>query len=159
MIRVPALPAVRISEPIQMPLRTSACLCQFLMVVLATTVTMNSVVAQKPPSVGYVYPPVVRAGETAAVDLGGYDFTIDMQWFVHDERVQLRHEGPPGEYLIPPPPFWFGPRTSLPAMPIPREVAGTITARIEYSPAARPFSDTSPVVPDDVANSVVPAAL
>ena len=110
-----------------MPLRTSACLCQFFMAVLATTVTMNSVVAQKPPSLGYVYPPVVRAGETATVDLGGYDFTIDMQWFVHDERVQLRHEGPPGDYLIPPPPFWFGPRTSLPAMPIPREVAGTIT--------------------------------
>jgi type 1 fimbria pilin len=104
-----------------------ACLRHFLAIALAITATMSVAVAQKPPGLGYVYPPVVRAGESAAVDLGGYDFTIDMQWFPHDDRVQLQHSGPPGDYLVPPPPFWFGPRTSLPAMPIPREVAGTIT--------------------------------
>jgi len=114
------------SEPSLMPFRTSACLCQFLIVILATTATLSSAIAQKPPSLGYVYPPVVRAGETATVDLGGYDFTIDLQWFVHDGRVQLQPAGQPGDYVVPPPPFWFGPRTSLPAMPIPREVAGKI---------------------------------
>jgi len=110
-----------------MPSRTSACLRHLFGLLLAIAATMNSAMAQKPPGLGYFYPPVVQAGQTTKVDLGGYDFTIDMQWFVHDERIQLQHSGPPGDYLIPPPPFWFGPRTSLPAMPIPREVAGTIT--------------------------------
>jgi hypothetical protein len=91
---------------------------------------MTPAIAQK-PGLGYVYPPAIPAGQSSTVTLGGYDFTIDMDWFVHEDKIQLQVTGGPGEYLVPPPPFWIGPRTSLPAMPIPREVAGTIIVPAE----------------------------
>lgn len=87
--------------------------------------------AQKSPALGYVYPPVLQAGKVHEVALGGYDFTVDMQWFVHDEQIALQTDGRPGDYHIPPPPYWFGPRSGLPAMPIPREVRGQITVPAE----------------------------
>ena len=87
--------------------------------------------AQKSPGLGYVYPPALQAGKVHEVALGGYDFTVDMQWFVHDERITLQTDGLPGDYHIPPPPYWFGPRSGLPAMPIPREVRGQITVPAE----------------------------
>ncbi|MDX1970362.1 MAG: hypothetical protein SFV23_24545 [Planctomycetaceae bacterium] len=83
--------------------------------------------AQKAPQLGYVYPPAVRAGATTDVQLGGFDFTTDLQWFVHDPQVTLQTLGPPGEYHLQPPPFWSGPRASIAALPIPREVPGRIT--------------------------------
>lgn len=83
--------------------------------------------AQKGPQLGYVYPPAVRAGATTDVQLGGFDFTTDLQWFVHDPQVTLQTLGPPGEYHLQPPPFWTGPRASIAALPIPREVPGRIT--------------------------------
>ena len=87
--------------------------------------------AQKSPGLGYVYPPSLQAGKVHDVALGGYDFTVDMQWFVHDERITLQTDGLPGDYHIPPPPFWFGPRSGMPAMPIPREVRGLISVPAE----------------------------
>ncbi|MFO0999193.1 MAG: PPC domain-containing protein [Planctomycetaceae bacterium] len=83
--------------------------------------------AQKSPGLGYVFPPALQAGKVHEVAIGGYDFTVDMQWFAHDEQITLQTDGVPGDYHIPPPPFWFGPRSGLPAMPIPREVRGQIT--------------------------------
>jgi lysophospholipase L1-like esterase len=77
--------------------------------------------AQLPPEIGYVFPAGGRAGTTVEVKLGGYDWTPDMQVFVHDRRVKLEMLGPPGELLIPPPPYWFGPRSKAPSQPIPRE--------------------------------------
>jgi hypothetical protein len=44
-----------------------------------------------------------------------------MQFFVHDKRVKLEVLGPPGELLIPPPPYWFGAKGRLPALPLLRE--------------------------------------
>src|SRR5690349_2242290 len=82
--------------------------------------------AQKPPGLGYVYPPVIRAGETRDVQLGGFDFTTDLEWFVHDERVKVTVLGPPGDYFITPPPYWFGPRASSTPTPIAREVPAKI---------------------------------
>ncbi len=99
----------------------------FVFCVVIQLLSLRPAAAQKPPGLGYVFPPTLRAGESSTVALGGYDFTVDLQWFVHDERIQLQVNGLPGDYLIPPPPYWFGPRTSLPAMPIPREVAATIS--------------------------------
>ncbi len=87
--------------------------------------------AQKSPGLGYVFPPALQAGKVHEVALGGYDFTVDMQWFVHDDRITLQTDGLPGDYHIPPPPYWFGPRSGLPAMPIPREVRGQITVPAE----------------------------
>ena len=60
--------------------------------------------AQLAPEVGYVYPPGGKAGTTVAVQLGGAEWTPDMEFFVHDRRVKLEVLGPPGELLIPPPP-------------------------------------------------------
>lgn len=94
--------------------------------ILAVCLVTETAFAQKFPQLGYVYPPAIEAGKTTAVQLGGFDFTTDMQWFVHDHRVRLRTKGLPGEYHIPPPPYWTGPRTSTPALPIPREVAGEL---------------------------------
>lgn len=84
-------------------------------------------VAQKVPGLGYVYPPAVPVGQATDVQLGGYDFTPDLQWFVHESRVQLQTLGPAGDYHVPPPPYWFGPRASMPAPPIPREVPARLT--------------------------------
>ncbi len=86
--------------------------------------------AQVPPELGYVYPPVVKAGTTTDVQLGGYDFTSDMQFFVHDPRVKLTPSGELGDFLMTEPPFWFGPKSHDTALPIPRE----ISARIEVPP-------------------------
>lgn len=83
--------------------------------------------AQKAPDVGYIFPPVLRIGETTNVQLGGYDWTDDLDWFVHDDQVRLEVLGPPGDYLLTPPPYWTGPRASTTALPIPREVAGRVT--------------------------------
>ena len=104
--------------------------------ILIVTATMlladyREAYAQKSPGLGYVYPPALQAGKVHEVALGGYDFTVDMQWFVQDERVTLQTDGLPGDYHIPPPPYWFGPRSSLPAMPIPREVHGLINIPAE----------------------------
>jgi len=77
---------------------------------------------QQRPEVGYVFPPGGRAGTTVEVRLGGYDFTPDTQFFVLDERVELKVLGPPSEMLFLPPPFWFGPKARNKAFSVPREV-------------------------------------
>lgn len=101
-------------------------ICSLGFALLCWGMAAGSAYAQKAPGLGYVYPPVLQAGKATEVQLGGYDFTEDMQWFVHDPRVKLSTRGVPSDYHLPPPPYWFGPRASLPAMPIPREVAGTV---------------------------------
>lgn len=79
--------------------------------------------AQRVPEAGYVFPPGGKAGTTVEVRLGGYDWTPDMDYFTLDSRVQLAADGPPGPIWIPPPPYWFGPKGRLPALPLPREVS------------------------------------
>ena len=85
---------------------------------------VDAAFAQKAPQLGYVFPPAIRAGELADVHLGGFDFTPDMQWFVHDARVKLQTSGVPGDYQLTPPPYWTGPHASVGQMPLTREVAG-----------------------------------
>jgi len=99
--------------------------------IVVSLLTVDTVFAQKAPQPGYIFPPAIRAGAVTNVQLGGFDFTPDMQWFVHDERVRLQTEGPLGEYQLAPPPYWFGPRAGVGAMPIAREVAG----RFDVDPA------------------------
>ena len=94
---------------------------------------VSPALAQKAPEMGYVYPPAVSPGTSVDVVLGVYDWTPDMQLFVHDERVKLVLTGPPGEVLVPPPPYWFGPKGLNPAMMQPRE----FPARLEI-PAGMP---------------------
>jgi hypothetical protein len=78
--------------------------------------------AQKAPEAGYIFPPGGKAGTTVQVRLGGYDWTPDMDFFVLDKRVRLIPTGPPGPILVPGPPYWFGAKGRLGALPLPREV-------------------------------------
>ena len=54
--------------------------------------------AQKAPDAGYIFPPGGKAGTTVNVQLGGYDWTPDMELFVHDKRVMLEVLGPAGTF-------------------------------------------------------------
>jgi len=82
---------------------------------------------------GYVYPPGGRAGSTIDVKLCGYDWTPDMQFFSLAPGVKIEITGPPGPILVPPPPYWFGAKAYLTALPMPREVPARLTL-----PATRP---------------------
>ncbi|MEZ5945117.1 MAG: PPC domain-containing protein [Planctomycetaceae bacterium] len=106
------------------------------MTVLLVSIAMFPTVlaAQLAPSLGYVDPPVITIGQTTDVRMGGFDFTEDMQWFVHNDALKFEILGPRSDYHLPPPPYWVGPRASTNAFPIPREVP----ARITVSPDAKP---------------------
>ncbi|MFO1093314.1 MAG: hypothetical protein U0992_08370 [Planctomycetaceae bacterium] len=84
--------------------------------------------AQKPsdPEVGYVFPPGAARGQTAIVQLAGFDWTPDLEFFVLDPRVTIASDGTLSRHLMPEPPFPVGMRAYRP-FPIPRE----ITARID----------------------------
>jgi len=84
--------------------------------------------AQKAPQLGYMYPPVVKVGAIHEVRLGGYDLTPDVQWFFHQEGIELTQASSLGDYIITPPPYWTGPRMSVGNPLIAREVAATIRA-------------------------------
>lgn len=90
--------------------------------------------AQLPPGTGYAFPPAVRIGETTNVQLGVFDPTDDLQWFVHDSRVQLERTGPVSDFHLPPPPYWTGPRGGTNALPIPREAPARITVAADAEP-------------------------
>lgn len=100
---------------VKFPARWLVVLCPLLIVVSAAT-------AQQAPALGYAFPPAVSPGATTKIALGGYDFTPDMQFFALNDRVSLTPQGEPGEFFVPPPPYWFGPRGFSGAMKIPREV-------------------------------------
>ena len=92
--------------------------------------------AQTAPGLGYVYPPGAAAGTTVEVRLGGYDWTPDTQFFVHDPRVKLEILGPPGEVLMPESPYWFGQKSFATAFPLPREVPARLTIPADMPPGA-----------------------
>lgn len=102
-------------------MRTYLSICSLLLVFPVT------LFAQQRPEVGYVFPAAAQPGKTVDVVFGGYDFTPDTQFFVLDERVQLEILGPPSELLFLPPPYWFGPKASNKAFPVPREVPARLT--------------------------------
>ncbi len=81
----------------------------------------------KAPEPGYVYPPGGKAGTTVDVRLGGYDWTPDVQLFVLDPRVKLVATGEQGPVLVPPPPYWFGAKSTSNALPLPRERPAKLT--------------------------------
>lgn len=95
----------------------------------------SPVLAQKPkqtaelkaPEPGYVFPSGGKAGTTIDVQLGGYDWTPDVQLFVLDPRVKLEITGEQGPVLVPPPPFWFGAKSTSTAPLLPRERAARFT--------------------------------
>ena len=90
--------------------------------------------AQLAPEIGYVYPSGGQAGTTREVVLGGYDWTPDMQLFVHDPRVKVELIGPPSAVLVPEPPYWFGAKARGPAWPLPREFKARLTIPADVPP-------------------------
>ena len=83
--------------------------------------------AQQPPSIGYMFPPGGQAGKTIEVTLGGYDWTPDMQVFVHDPPIKLEVLSPPGPVIVPEPPYWFGKKARRGPFPLPREARARLT--------------------------------
>jgi hypothetical protein len=90
--------------------------------------------AQKSPEAGYIFPAGGQAGTTIDVCIGGYDWTPDMEFFVHEKRVQLVPTGPLGPILIPPPPYWFGAKGRIAALPLPREVPAKLVVAADVPP-------------------------
>jgi hypothetical protein len=88
--------------------------------------SLPSIAMAAAPSLGYIYPPVVRAGQQTSVQLGGYDLTPDSVFLVADERVRLQLAGELGSFIVLQPPYWFGNRGREAASPIPREIAAQI---------------------------------
>ena len=86
------------------------------------------------PGVGYVYPPVLPAGVATEVRLGGFEFTPDLEIHSLDPRVAVEKLGPPGVFLVPGPPYWFGTKSFTNAIPIPREVAARINVTQDMAP-------------------------
>ena len=86
-----------------------------------------SLAAPKAPEVGYIYPPGGKAGTTVNVQLAGFEWTPDLQFFFSDRRVKLELLGPPGPVLVMPPPYWFGPKAHTNSPPMPREIPARLT--------------------------------
>jgi hypothetical protein len=91
-----------------------------------------------PPRIGYVYPPGGRVGATVDVMIGGYDWTPDMDVFVHDPSVKIELVGELGEFQVTPPPYWFGGKASEQQPPVGREIAARITVPRDW-PAGVPI--------------------
>ena len=86
-----------------------------------------STFAQTPPEIAYIYPPGGAPGSTVEVQLGGFNWTPDMQLFVLDPRVKLELVGPPGPVIVPYPPYWFGRKARDSDPPLPREFPARLT--------------------------------
>ena len=89
---------------------------------------------QQAPEIGYMFPPGGLAGEVVEVQLGGHDWTPDMQVFVHDPRIQLELLAPPGPILVPEPPYWIGKKSRRTAEPLPRETRARLTIGDDVEP-------------------------
>lgn len=86
-----------------------------------------TVLAQKAPEVGYVFPPVVQRGAETDVVFGGFDWTQDSQVLLNGTEIAIERTGELGPFIVPSPPYWFGPKGRLTAMPIPREMPHRLT--------------------------------
>lgn len=112
---------------------TSAAHCMIALAMAALLVNSKPLIAQQAPSVGYIFPAGVAPGTTTDIVLGGYDWTPDLEFFVSDKRVKLEMASSIGDMMVPPPPYWFGPKARGPAMMIPREVSARITVPKELA--------------------------
>lgn len=83
--------------------------------------------ALKAPEPGYAFPAGGNPGTTLDVTLGGYDWTPDVELIPLDPRVRLAFAGELGPVIVPPPPFWFGPKGTIAPIPLPRERTAKLT--------------------------------
>ena len=101
---------------------------------IAILMFSHPVFGQLAPSIGYMFPPGGHAGSTTEVTLGGYDWTPDMQLFAHVDGVSLEIIGPPGQVLVPDPPYWFGKKSRRTPFPLPREFRAILRIADHVSP-------------------------
>lgn len=83
--------------------------------------------ALKAPEPGYAFPPGGNPGTTVEVSLGGYDWTPDVELIPLSPNVKLEFTGELGPVIVPPPPYWFGPKGTIAPIPLPRERAAKLT--------------------------------
>ena len=108
---------------------TAAAIC------VALTLSTSPALAQlKAPEVGYAWPPSVPVGAATEVRFGGCDWTPDMQFFTSDPRVKLEILGPPSEIILPPPPYWFGPKSTQVQLPLVKEMPIRVTVPADVPP-------------------------
>jgi hypothetical protein len=105
--------------------------CSFVFAVILTSTHLHAQIA---PGVAYVFPPAIERGQTTNVKLGGYDFTPDLQFFVHDKSIDIKTAGELSRFFVPEPPYWFGLKGYDTAFPIPREVSGQLTVKSDHLP-------------------------
>ncbi|MDA1049407.1 MAG: hypothetical protein O3C40_02865 [Planctomycetota bacterium] len=89
---------------------------------------------QQAPAIGYMYPSGGQAGTTVDVVLGGYDWTPDIELFVHDPRIGLEFTGSPGPVIVPEPPYWFEKKARRGPFPLPRETPAKLTIPADVKP-------------------------
>ncbi|MCA9071789.1 MAG: hypothetical protein KDA84_22835, partial [Planctomycetaceae bacterium] len=94
----------------------------------------QTVFAQQPPAIGYMFPSGGQAGKSVEVPLGGYDWTPDMKFFVHDPRIKLEILEEPGPVLVPEPPYWFGKKARRAPFLLPRETKARLTIPADVPP-------------------------
>jgi len=97
------------------------------MAVMIPCLCTVAVRAQTAPAIGYMFPSGGPAGQTIDVVLGGYDWTPDMEVFVHDQRIKLEIIEPIGPVIVPEPPYWFGKKSRRAPFPLAREVRARLT--------------------------------
>lgn len=90
--------------------------------------------AQRAPEAGYILPAGGKAGATVKVQIGGYNWTPDLEYKVSDPRIRLIPAGPPSPLLIPGPPYWFGAKGRLASLPIPRETSAQLIIPADIPP-------------------------
>ena len=88
---------------------------------------------QVAPGLGYVFPPAIERGKAADVDLGGFEFTPDLQFFVLDPTITLKTTGELGPHIVPEPPYWFGLKGFDPAYLIPRLFPAQINVPADHA--------------------------
>src|SRR4051812_34084219 len=81
----------------------------------------------KAPEVGYIYPPGGKAGTTVNVQLAAFDWPPALNFSSPERRLRRNLLAPPGPTLVAPPPYWFGPKAYVPALPMPREIPARLT--------------------------------
>ncbi len=108
-----------------MRMKPSATICVLWMVI--TTGVVEVPLWAQAPEVGHTFPAGGKAGTAVTVQLGGYDFTPDIDYFLHHPQATLKVTGKLGPYLVAPPPYWFGPKGRSTAFKIPRELTATFT--------------------------------
>lgn len=119
------LPSTSLRASATLRLCVSVCLIVFV---------LNTASAQLAPGIGYMFPSGGQPGETVEVLLGGYDWTPDMQLFVHDSRVKLEMLAPPGPVIVPEPPYWFGKKARRGPFLLPREAKAKLTIPSDLKP-------------------------